>query len=270
MKRRPLKNAGYAVVGLYLLFALCALLFSEQMLFVPREPGYDRLPNQVRIATADNEQITAVYLRHPNARYTILFSHGNREDLSTVAPFMERFYRLGYSVLMYDYRGYGTSDGTPSSVKARQDAAAAYKWLTESQRIAPETIIAHGRSLGGSLAVWLAATHEVGALVIESTFASAFRVKTHWKLLPWDKFDSLSLIARVHCPVLVMHGTEDEVIPFWHGKKLYDAAPEPKQHLWITNGRHHDYAYAAGDQYLAVFEDFIKSVPAYFPTDTLK
>ena len=270
MRGSPLGKAAFAIGGLYLLVALFALLFAEQMLFVPRESGYDQLSDQVRIETADKELLTAVYLHHPNARYTILFSHGNHEDLSTVAPFMKRFHRLGYSVLMYDYRGYGTSDGRPSEINARRDAAAVYRWLTETQGIAPENIIAQGRSLGGALAIWLAATHEVGALVIESSFVSAFRVKTHWKLLPWDKFESLSLIPEVECPVLVMHGTKDEVIPFWHGKKLFEAAPEPKQHFWITNGRHKDYAYVAGDQYLSRFEEFMQSAKAYSPTDTPK
>ena len=244
--------------GIYLLLNLFALVVSDSLLFVPQTPSYANLPHQVKIETADGERITAVFLQHPQARYTILFSHGNAEDLGNVAPFMRQFYDLGYSVLMYDYRGYGTSEGKPSYRAAQRDVAAAYRWLVEEQKIDPATIIAHGRSLGGAVATWLAARHQVGALVIESTFVSAFRVKTRWPLLPWDKFNSLRAIRKIDCPVLVMHGTDDEVIPFWHGQALFDAAPGPKQHFWIEGAQHNDYAYVAGDRYLEAFQAFMK------------
>jgi fermentation-respiration switch protein FrsA (DUF1100 family) len=230
-----------AVYGsLYALLNLYALIFSDRQIFVPQSPGYTRLPNELKITSGNGEKINAVYFEHPDAQYTILFSHGNAEDLGNVVLFMQQFHTLGYSVLMYDYRGYGTSEGTPSTTKAKQDIASAYRWLVETKGIAPESIIVHGRSVGGGPSTWLAAHHKVGGLALESTFVSAFRVITHWPLLPWDKFNNLSLIRKIDCPVLVMHGTEDVVIPFWHGKKLYDAAPGEKMHLWIDGGRHND------------------------------
>jgi fermentation-respiration switch protein FrsA (DUF1100 family) len=246
--------------GLYLCLNLFALFFSELLIFVPRDPGYKHLPNEVRIPVANGESINAVYLEHPGAPHTILFSHGNAEDIEHVVPFMRQFHDLGYSVLMYDYRGYGTSDGRPSVRNAKADVSAAYRWLVEKKKVDPKTIIAQGRSLGGAFAVWLATRHEVGGLIVESSFVSAFRVKTHWPLLPWDKLNSLAIIGNVDCPVLVMHGTEDEVVPFWHGKKLYAAAPEPKLNLWIEGGMHNDYAYVAEDDYLRVCQELIALV----------
>jgi fermentation-respiration switch protein FrsA (DUF1100 family) len=247
--------------GIYLLLNLYALLASDRRIFAPQPSGYARLPYELKIVSGNGERINAVYLEHPDAKYTLLFSHGNAEDLSNVVPFMQQFYALGYSVLMYDYRGYGTSEGRPSTRNAKQDAAAAYDWLVRKKGIAPKSIISQGRSLGGALATWLAAHREVGGLIVEISFVSAIRVKTHWPLLPWDKFNSLKSIRRAHCPALVIHGTADEVIPFWHGQKLYEAAPEPRQHLWIEGGTHRDYVYVAGDEYIGAIQRFIAGLP---------
>lgn len=253
--------------GTYLLMNLFALFMSDPLLFQPQPPDYDKLPNEVKIKTGNGETLNAVYLKNPDAKYTLLFSHGNAEDLANVAPFMEQFFHLGYSVLMYDYRGYGTSEGSPSYAKVKKDASSAYQWLTETAGIPPEQIIAHGRSLGGAVAVWTAAHHEVAGLIIESSFVSAFRVKTIIPLLPFDKFNSVRFLKNIDCPVLVMHGKKDSVLPFWHGKKLFEAAPEPKQHLWIDDARHNDYAYVAEERYFEKIVSFIDSVSEYQSTN---
>lgn len=243
-------------VAIYLFFNLYALVFSDQLLFVPQTPSYHRLPNEFKLVSG-GQRINAVYLEHPGAEYTILFSHGNAEDLGNVVPFMEQFHELGYSVLMYDYRGYGSSEGRPSTTHAKQDVMAAYHWLVNEKKVAPKKIISQGRSLGGGVAVWLAAHHPVGGVITEISFASAFRVKTHWKLVPWDKFDSLKLIRHVNCPVLVIHGTDDSVIPVWHGKKVYEAASEPKACLWIEKGLHNNYAYVGEEEYFNAIQRFL-------------
>lgn len=246
--------------GLYLSLNLLALLFSEKLIFVPQSPSYIHLPDELRIASGNGETINAVFLETPNAEFTILFSHGNAEDLGNVVPFMRQFYELGYSVLMYDYRGYGTSEGNPSVRKVCEDIDAAYRWLVDEKKTDPKTIIVQGRSVGGGPATWLAAHREVGGLVLESTFVSAFRVKTVVPLLPWDKFNNLKQLKRTTCPVLVMHGRDDEIIPFWHGEKLYAAAPGRKMHLWIDGAQHNDYAYVAGANYFTAFQSFIGMV----------
>ncbi len=246
--------------GFYVFLNLFAFFVSNRLIFAPQKPSYDHLPDEVKIVSGKGEKITVVFLESPEAKYTVLLSHGNAEDLGRVLPFMRQFYQLGYSVLMYDYRGYGTSEGSPSVRKTQQDVEAAYRWLVEGKNIDPETIITMGRSLGGAPATWLAAHHPVGGLVIESTFVSTFRVKTRWPLLPWDKFNTLHQIKMTRCPVLVVHGREDEILPFWHGKKLYTAAPGEKMHHWIAGGRHNDYAYVAGSDYFQVFQAFIEQL----------
>jgi len=248
--------------GIYLFLNLLALLFAEKLIFAPQPSSYTHLPDELKIVSGNGEKINAVYLENPDAEYTILFSHGNAEDLGNVLPFMQQFHALGYSVLMYDYRGYGTSEGSPSVRKAYQDIDAAYQWLVAEKGIDPKTIIVQGRSVGGGPATWLAAHREVGGLVLESTFVSTFRVKTIVPLLPWDKFDNLRHIKQTTCPVLVMHGHNDAVLPFWHGKKLYEAAPGKKTHLWIDDAEHNDYAYVAGTDYFDSFQAFVELIRA--------
>jgi fermentation-respiration switch protein FrsA (DUF1100 family) len=252
--------------GTYLLMNLFALLRSDNLLFQPQAPDYISLPNEVKIKTGNGETLNAVYLKNPDATYTLLFSHGNAEDLANVAPFMEQFYLLGYSVLMYDYRGYGTSEGSPSYTKVKKDASSAYRWLTETAGVPPEQIIAHGRSLGGAVAVWTAAHHEVAGLIIESSFTSAFRVKTMVPLLAFDKFNSVRFLKNVTCPVLVIHGKKDSILPFWHGKKLFEAASEPKQHFWIDDAEHNDYAYIAKERYFEKIVSFTDLISEYQST----
>ncbi len=254
-----IRYALYAA-GIYLVLNLYAALISDRLLFQPQQPGYDHLPDEVRIPTAGGENLTAVWLKNPDAAFTLLFSHGNGEDLSIVAPFLREYYADRFSVLAYDYRGYGTSDGKPSYRNVKQDAEAAYRWLTEEQRVDPKKIIAIGRSLGGALAVRTAAEHPVGGLICECSFASAFRLKTGVQLLPWDKFDNEKLIRNVSCPVLIIHGTEDRVVPFRHGRRLYAAAPEPKQFFGIEGGRHTNYAYVAEERYLETIESFVSGL----------
>ncbi|MDF7801265.1 alpha/beta hydrolase [Pontiellaceae bacterium B1224] len=263
MLENPLILSAVYGAGFYLFLNLFALVISDRLIFRPRKSAYEHLPSEVRIPTSDGETLNAVYLENPAADYTLLFSHGNAEDLSNVLPFMQEYFGNRFSILMYDYRGYGTSDGTPSTRKVKTDASAAYRWLTEEKKVVPKTIIAHGRSLGGALAVWTAAHHNVGGLIVESSFASALRVKTGVHLLPWDKFNSEKLIPNVGCPVLIMHGTKDQVIPFRHAKLLYAAAPEPKTHFWIAGARHMDYAYVAEEHYFNTISEFVDGISEY-------
>jgi abhydrolase domain-containing protein 17 len=117
-----------------------------------------------------------------------------------------------------------------------------------------------GFSVGGGPAVDLAAREPVGGLILIAPFVSAYRVMTTWSLLPGDKFTNLEKIGRVRCPVLIMHGTADEMIPLWHGQRLFEAAPEPKRHLWVEGAGHGDVWEVAGDRYWEAIESFTRSL----------
>ncbi len=224
-------------------------LKADQIIFQPHPSSYSagdlnspqiaKGAQYVQLASA-KYQIAAIYLPNPAARYTLLFSHGNAEDLGDDLPMLAEFRNAGFAVLAYDYRGYGLSQGTPSERGLYEDAEAAYGYVTGTLLVPPERIFSMGRSLGCAAAVHLASRHQVAALIIESPFLSAFRVITRIQILPWDKFNNAAKIGNVHCPVLVMHGRADRVVPFWHGERLYAMAHEPKQYLWSDNAGHND------------------------------
>lgn len=232
------------------------------MIFLPQPASYKDTKDILKISVSQTEQISATYLPSSKAAYTLLYIHGNAEDLGDVRPLLDRLHSWGYGVFAYDYRGYGTSDGNPSERNAYQDADAAYTYLTQQLKISPKQIIVYGRSVGGGSATELATRHPVAGLILESTFTSAFRVVVPFPLLPFDKFSNLDKLRSVHCPVLVMHGQVDQTIPIQHGQALYEAAPEPKMSLWIAEAGHDDFTWAAGERYqqtLLSFQQLVES-----------
>jgi fermentation-respiration switch protein FrsA (DUF1100 family) len=250
---RSLLLIGLVVYG-YLLWL--GVFQSERMIFLPRPASYQDGEQILKLTTSDGLRISAVYLPNPAASYTLLYSHGNAEDLGDILPRMLSLQRQGFSVLAYDYRGYGTSEGTPSEVGAYKDIEAAYAYLI-AQGIPPGQILVYGRSVGGGPSVYLAAQKPVGGLILESTFVTAFRVLTRIPLLPFDRFDNLSRIAKIDCPLLILHGTHDSLIPFWHAETLYKAAGDPKRLVPIEGADHNNLLQVAGERYYTILRQFV-------------
>ena len=203
-------------------------------------------------------RISGLYLTNPKAKYTILYVHGNAEDLGDIRATLEKLRDMEFNIFAYDYRGYGTSEGKTSEENAYKDIDRAYKYLTEELKISPQHIIAFGRSVGGGSAIDLAARKPVAGLVAESTFISAFRVVIPFPILPFHKFKNLEKITKIKCPVLVMHGTADDVIPFNHGEKLFEAAPQAKLFLWVQGANHNNFDEIAGVKYEETLRKFIR------------
>ena len=224
----------YAVTIIFLYF--CA----DRIIFLPQPSSYEDEPNIIKIKTGTDTQISALYLPDPKAEFIIIYSHGNAEDIGNIRPLLERFNLNGFSVFAYDYQGYGTSGGRPSETKAYQDIEAAYQYVTNQLNIPPGRIIAMGRSIGSAVATQLASQHQIAGLILESPLTSAFRVITHIPLAPIDKFNNLRNIKKIDCPVLIIHGTDDRIIPIWHGQRLFEKANEPKLNLWVENAGHND------------------------------
>lgn len=256
MSRYQLISWIVAALVVYLGAAAAARLFSERIIFQPPPATYRDTSDIIKIATPDGGRLSAVHLTSPNNRYTILYSHGNGEDLGVTRIELERLRRLGFDVFAYDYSGYGTSTGAPSEAQAYEDSRAAYTYLTAQLGVQPENVIAYGRSLGGALAIDLAAREPLAGLIVESSFTSAYTVMTRVPLFPGDRFANLGKLARVRCPVLVMHGTNDRVIPLRHGERLYAAAPDPKRPLWIDGADHNNLADVAGARYGHALHEF--------------
>jgi fermentation-respiration switch protein FrsA (DUF1100 family) len=227
---------------LLLVFFYAALvilaLFSDRIIFQPHASSYhdsdlinvlgpDEEPARMVKIPSGHVSLTGIYLPNAKADYTLLFSHGNAEDLGDDLPMLEEFREANFAVFAYDYRGYGTSPGYPSEPAMYQDVTSAYDYLTQQLRVPPDRVISFGRSLGSAAAIQLAVERPVAGLIVEAPFLSAFRVLTRVPLLPWDKFRNAEKIKSVHCPVLVIHGRSDGVVPFWHGERLFAMANAP-------------------------------------------
>jgi fermentation-respiration switch protein FrsA (DUF1100 family) len=268
MARRPamvllsyLQVAVGTVAVAYVGLAVYAWLASDGMIFLPPPATYADGPQLTRIPTPDGVKLAALYLPYPAARHTLIYFHGNAEDLGTLEPHLRELRdRLGVSVLGWDYRGYGQSGGRPDEPTTLRDAQAVLAYVTGPLGVPPDRIILYGNSVGAGPAVDVAATNRVGGLILRSAFTSAFRVMTHVRLLPFDKFVVLEKLPRVTCPVLVIHGTADEVIPFSHGLKIYAAAPPPKSKLWVEGAGHNDLVEIAGEAYWRALGDFVRGL----------
>ncbi|NET43159.1 alpha/beta hydrolase [Okeania sp. SIO2B3] len=249
-----------STVIVYILIGLWAFFFSDRLIFLPGPSSYQENQDFVKLESSDKVQITGIYLPLPKTKYTILYSHGNAEDLGEILPRLQDLRDIGFSIFSYDYQGYGTSQGNPSVKNAYQDINAAYEYLTQHLGIPANQIIVYGRSVGGGPSVDLASREPVAGLIIESSFTTAFRVVTRIPIYPFDKFRSIDKIKDVNCPVLVIHGNADRVIPFSHGKQLFTTANEPKLSFWVDGAGHIDLLEVAGERYEKVMIEFANLV----------
>ncbi|MCB1749779.1 MAG: alpha/beta hydrolase [Gammaproteobacteria bacterium] len=247
----------------------CAVLAAQQdaLVFRPRvgtgpTPTTRALAFQdLQLTASDGVRLHAWYLPAAGRGRTVLFLHGNAGHLSHRLPTLATLHALGHPVLALDYRGYGTSAGSPSEDGLARDAVAAWQWLTGPHGLAADDVVIYGRSLGGAVAARLAAAVGPHALVLESTFtrlADLARERYPWVPVRWllrMRFDSVAALAEVHCPVLVAHSPDDEVIPYAHGQAL---AAHARQGEFVTLRGAHDRAFRrAGAAYHAHLHRFI-------------
>ena len=251
---------------------LCVVFFAIQPL-VLYQPSYEihRTPNNisldfknVTLASGQADNISAWYVPARNERGTVLFCHGNAGNMADRLYSIQQFHKLGLSVLIFDYNGYGLSSGKPSEENTYQNALAGWEYLTKEREISPGRIVLFGRSLGGAVAVWLAEQVNAKALIIESTFTSVPDTGKHYfpfspvrALCRYD-YNSLRRIKKIRLPILVIHSRNDDVIPYAHGRTLYEAAPEPKQFLELK-GNHNEGFAVTGDRYVSQIDAFLKT-----------
>ncbi len=246
-------------VSTYGLIAAFAYVFADRLIFQPPPPSYS-VGGSVfrRITMPSGDSLAVLHLPNPAARYTILYNHGNAEDLGHTLPFMRALHDLGFSVVGYDYRGYGhSSAGLPTVEKAVDDAEAVYRYVLDQLGVGPQRLILYGTSVGCGPALELAVRHEAAGLILQSPFTSAFRVVTRVRLLPFDRFPNLDRIRQIRSPLLVIHGTEDMVVPWSHGKRLFSEAPEPKRALWVEGAGHNNVVQIGADRYSEALVQFV-------------
>lgn len=201
------------------------------------------------LRTATKNRIPSLFFRRPGAKFTILFSHANAEDLSFLFEWLKTLsHRLNVNVFAYDYTGYGGSVGTPSEENCYADIEAAYEYLLEQRNIKPEKIIIYGKSVGSGPSVYLAAKvaksgRNVGGLLLHSPFKSVYRVMLNIGFtMSGDKFPNIDRIGKVRCPTFIVHGEDDEVVPISHGQDLYEAIPDKYKvdPFWVKDRGHND------------------------------
>ncbi|MFH1615300.1 MAG: alpha/beta hydrolase [Planctomycetota bacterium] len=245
---------AYSGLGLILYFMQPTFLFSPYR-EVPYDPGDLGLAfEKVVFSTCDGLKLSGWYIPSGRSSVTILFCHGNGGNMAHRLDSINIFNELGVNCFIFDYRGYGSSQGKPTEEGTYMDAFAAYEWLTERKKIKAEDIIIFGRSLGGSIAAYLASKVKARSLVIESCFTSYVDIgRKFYPYMPVRMFArysyrTIDYVRQVHCPVMIIHSRNDEVIPFEFGLELYDAAHEPKKFVEIF-GSHNDGFLHFGEVY---------------------
>jgi len=214
--------------------------------------------DDVEVSTADGVRIHGWHLRGPR-RATLLYCHGNAGNISHRIPKLRALHdRLGLSILIFDYRGYGRSAGAPDEAGTYADARAMRAWLRARDA---EPVVYLGASLGAAIAIALAVEDPPAALVLEAPFASVQAMAN--ATLPgagWlfrTRYDALGTVGRVRSPVLVFHGDADEVVPYRQGRTVFEAAREPKAFATIPGGRHNDLLDAGGETYWRAWTEFL-------------
>jgi fermentation-respiration switch protein FrsA (DUF1100 family) len=236
---------AYWGLGLILYFMQPSFLYSpvRELPYTPAELGLDF--EEVFFKTGDRVQLHGWYIPAPNSEFTVLFCHTNGGNMMYQLDSINIFYNLGLSCFIFDYRGYGISQGQPSEHGTYLDARAAFRWLTKKKKIPAEKTIVFGRSLGGSIAAYLAGKAKPRGLVIESAFTSYIAIGSKFypympvKWFARFKYPTIEYMRKVTCPVLVIHSRNDEIIPFEFGLQLYEAANEPKEFVELYGG-HND------------------------------
>ncbi len=264
---RGLQTAAFVYCSVILL-----LLFLENMLVypAPRFPDGDwqatwLAHEDVYFNSADETRLHGWYVEHPRPKAVILYCHGNGTHVAHLAEFLREMRdEFQVSVFVFDYRGYGRSAGRPAERGILEDSEAAQEWLAKRAGLDKKDIVLMGRSLGGGIALHLAAKNGARAVILQSTFTSlhdAAAANYPWvpvRRLMKNRYDAISWLSRYSGPLFLSHGTADRIIPFAHGQKLFAAATGPKEFFEFTGGDHND---AEPEHYLPVLRKFLDSLP---------
>lgn len=259
--------------GILMYIGILILLFflQSRLIYYPMK-GINVTPQSIGLSyesisliTKDWVTITGWFVPALNPKGVILFCHGNGGNISHRLQSLQIFYQLGLSTFIFDYRGYGKSDGKPTELGTYHDAEVAWDYLVETRKINPEKIIILGRSLGGAVAAYLAQKHPPKALILESTFPSIHEVANSLypfipaRLLLRFHYPTLEYSQKVSCPILVVHSREDDLIPYSLGRQLFEGINVPKEFLEIS-GDHNEGFLLPESNYSQGLDAFLLSV----------
>ena len=255
-------------LSVYLAFTAAMYVFQPHLLYFP-EKRQEATPEQIGLPfesvtfkAADGVSLHGWFVPAEAPRGTVLFFHGNAGNISHRLFFIELLNRIGMNTFIFDYRGYGLSEGKPTEAGTYLDGQAAWAYLVSDRKIPAGEIVIQGRSIGGAIAARTARDVKPAALIVESSFTSVPDIGAEvYPYLPvrWlSRFDysTLDYLRGMSCPVLIVHSPGDEIIPIGHGRRLYEAAPSPKSFLELRGG-HNDGPVVSGSLYSAGLEAFI-------------
>lgn len=262
-------NALLWCVGVALLLFWAVRRFESSNLYfptrridaTPRSIGLDYQP--LSVSLSDGTRVAGWIVAAPESRGTLLFCHGNAGNISHRLESIRTFHEMNLTVAIFDYPGYGESTGRPHERNLYASARAVYDLLSMS--LSPNQIVLFGRSLGAAVAVHLASEVPAAGLIAESAFTNTVDIGRDAfpflpvKLLVRQHFDSISKIAAVTMPTIIIHSRQDEIIPYKHGVRLFEFATEPKTFLEISGG-HNDGYLVSGERYLQGMKAFLDNV----------
>jgi uncharacterized protein len=276
--QKRIVRLGMSLGRIYMLLCVALYFLQEQLIFSPAKTieetptNYGLKFNEVWLpistSNAKPDRIHGWWMPAPSkTAKTLLYFHGNGINIGANAEQAARFHDLGLSVFLFDYRGYGKSEGSfPSEKAVYVDARRAWDYLTQEQKIAPENIVLYGHSLGGAIAINLATQHpNAGGLIVQSSFSSALEMaKRNWwtaffpvNILLNQRFDSIHKVPQLQMPVLYLHGTADSLIPFEMSQQLFEKTRLPKQLKLFPNAGHNDVAQVGGAAYAQTVKNFV-------------
>lgn len=265
---------SFRIVAIAYISVVLIMSFFETQLVYPAPPveqgnwnpfGSDHEEAWFSAEDKPDLKVHGWYFDQPNADHVVLYCHGNANHVADLFLLTQKLrVELNASVLVFDYRGYGKSVGKPNEAGIIHDALAAQRWLADRTNRSVDEIVLMGRSLGGGVATALAEQQGGAALILQSTFTRMTDAAAHhypWLPVRWvmrNRFNSIDRITEIRCPLLISHGTNDEVIPYGHSLLLHEAAgSEVKQHREIPRGRHNQ---PQPEAYYAELREFLAKI----------
>lgn len=221
---------------------------------------------EVYLVSKSGKKIHGWYYSAAGSAQVILFNHGNAGNLLSRTSILALLLKTGASIFIYDYEGFGKSEGLPTIEGILENGLVAYDFLVSTKGVKPQNIIVYGESLGTGVAMYLAEHKPVAGVILQSGFSSlrtialesfpALKVFPSF-LFPTQQLDTLALVKKTHPPLLIVHGVKDEIVPYSHAKRLYSEATEPKQLLTLPNSGHTDLTMTAPQEFLKTVVDFM-------------
>ena len=264
-----LLKAGVIICAVALLIVFFRY-FEKSNLYFPMGP-LDGTPadigleyENINVVTDDGVKIHGWFVPSWSSRATVIFSHGNGGNISHRLAKLQILNKLNLSVLIYDYRGYGQSKGSPDEEGIYLDAEAVYGYLVNKKGVSPESIIAFGESLGAAVSADLALKHDIKGVIIEEGFPSVKAVGMHYfpfipNFIYKSKYDTKEKLKSLKAPKLIFHSIDDEIIPFGMGKRLFEAAAEPKEFIELRGG-HNDAFMVSQDEFIKGIDEFVNGL----------